>query len=450
MNTKPISLATTGQPAQQRKDYAMKTFATIMLSAQLALIQIIPTPTSAQPSGNADQQPKLILQQGDVIPGAGRRVVDYLSGPVNAGGDAVGIAATLNNGGEGVLLVRDHSGRRDTLIRSSSVGARTFYVNRFGILADPLWGGSDRNLIPFAVKAEMLNTDRALLTSWGVAQRFGDSAPGLPWNTQVTDIRRLQMLLNGQTYWVADWLAPGESGKAFYRRQPGWKGSVDLLMNKGDIVCDGVLQNLRHFRMAENQTHGHVVDLSTSTGDRTALAVDGKCPFAVGEPLPGSQESPVDFWHFDVNSSGHVLFGALTDQPSNRNAVYVLDGRVVMREGDVIDGVRLTPSSAEPNEVRLDDRGRAVTLWTGPAASTFTIFYTPDIERFEETRKLVSENTPLDFDGDGNADATLYRFRFFIFSGPTFSLAETGIYIAVWLRYPGSTDDVAAVIFYPF
>ena len=121
-----------------------------------------------------------------------------------------------------------------------------------------------------------------------------------------------------------------------------------------------------------------------------------------------------------------------------------------MREGDVIDGVRLTPSSAQPNEVRLDDRGRAVTLWAGPAASIFTIFYTPDIERFEETRRLISEDTPLDFDGDGIADATLYRFRFFVDSGPTFSLAETGIYIAVWLRYPGSTDDVAAVIFYPF
>ncbi len=450
MKAKSPSLATTNQRSLQRKDRAMKTIATITLSAQFALIQFIPNPAAAQPSGNADRQPTLILQQGDAIPGAGKRIVEYLSGPVNAGGDAVGIAAGLNNGGDGVLLVRDHGARRETQILAHTVGAGSFFVNRFGILADPLWGASNRNQVPFAVKAEMFNTDRSLVTSWGVTQRFGDSAPGLPGNTQVTDIRRLQMLLNGQTYWVADWMAPNEWGKAFYRRQPGWKGAVDLLMNKGDIVCGDVLENLRHFRMAENQTHGHVVDLHTTAGNRTALFIDGKCPYSLGEPLPGTAESPVEFWHFDVNSSGHVLFGALTDQPSYRNAVYVLDGRVVMREGDVIDGVRLTPSSAQPNEVRLDDRGRAVTLWAGPAASIFTIFYTPDIERFEETRRLISEDTPLDFDGDGIADATLYRFRFFVDSGPTFSLAETGIYIAVWLRYPGSTDDVAAVIFYPF
>jgi len=128
----------------------------------------------------------------------------------------------------------------------------------------------------------------------------------------------------------------------------------------------------------------------------------------------------------------------------------VLDGNVVMREGDVIDGVRIDPPYAEPTQVRLDDRGRAVTLWTGLSDSSFTIFYTPDIGNFADTRKLVSEDTPLDFDGDGLVDATLYRFRFFSCSGPTFSLGDTGIYITVLLRYPDSNENIPAVIFYPF
>lgn len=428
----------------------MKSLTIVTLSTQLAIQLLVPNPASAQSSGSADRPPVLILQQGDVISRTDNRMVRCLSGPVNAGEDAVGIAAILNQGDEGALLVRDHSCRRNMSMFSRAVGARSFFINRFGILADPLWGTAGQGGVPFAIKAVMSSSEVALLTSWGVAQTLGSSAPGLPRDALVTDIRRIQMLSNGQTYWVANWLARGEAGTAFYRRQPGKAGSVDLLMNTGDTVCDGVLRNLRFYRMAENQTHGHVVDLATGTGSRTALMVDGKCPYSLGQPLPGSQERLVSFWHFDVNSSGHILFGALTDQPSNRNAVYVLDGRVVMREGDVIDGVHIAPSCSEPNEVRLDDRGRAVTLWTGPGASAFTIFYTPDIEHFEHTRRLVSENTPLDFDGDGYDDATLYRFRFFAESGPTFSLAETGIYIAVWLRYPGSTENVAAVIFYPF
>jgi len=450
MNAHATTAAAALHRTPEQEEDTMRTLATVALSAQLAIQLIIPNPAAAQSIASSDKPPVLILQQGDVIAGAGERRVQYISGPVNAGGDAVGIAAVLNHGGEGALLVRDHRTRRETTILSHSVGAASFVINRFGILAEPLWGGDDESQIPFAIKAEMQDGGHSLLTSWGVAQRIGDSAPGLPAGSRVSDIRRIQMLQNGQTYWLAPWFAAGDSGTAFFRRQPGWKGQVDLLLNRGDVVCGGSLRNLKHYRVAENQTHAQVVGIHTGAGDRTALYVDGKCPYAVGEPLPGSTERPVEFWHFDVNSSGNVLFGAITDQPSYRDGVYVLDGRVVMREGDTIDGVRLTPPSSQPNEVRLDDRGRAVTLWTGPTASTYTIFYTPDIEHFEDTRKLISEDTPLDFDGDGIVDATLYRFRFFVDSGPTFSLGETGIHIAVLLQYPGSTDSVAAVIFYPF
>jgi hypothetical protein len=251
-------------------------------------------------------------------------------------------------------------------------------------------------------------------------------------------------------YWVANWSAPGQSGKAFYRRQPGWTGAVELLLNKGDPVCDGVVTDLRHFRVAPNQTHGQVLDLSTASGHRTALYVDGACPYAVGQPLPQSTESPRYFWHFDLNSADRLLFGAVTNGPEDRNGVMVLDGKVVMREGDRIDGVLISPWNAEPNEVRLDDRGRAVTLWTGPLGTAFTIFYTADVRDFADTRRLVAEGDPLDLDGDGQIDATLDHFRIFSSSGPTFSLGDTGVYIAAMLRYPEEDNSVAAVIFYPF
>ena len=111
-------------------------------------------------------------------------------------------------------------------------------------------------------------------------------------------------------------------------------------------------------------------------------------------------------------SEGRVLFGTVTDANSNRNGIIALDVDVMMREGNVIDGVRLTPPGATPNEVRLDDRGRAVTLWTNNIDSTFLIFFTPDTSDFSTTRELVSEGSALDFDGDGTLDATLHRFRF--------------------------------------
>jgi hypothetical protein len=333
---------------------------------------------------------------------------------------------------------------------ANEVGALQFLPGNFGAVAASGGEVSHEAQTMFAVMALMPDSQLALLTGWGEAQSLGDCAPGLPENASVTSINRLQMLLNGETYWVANWQGPGAWGTGLFQRDPGPWGSVELLMNTGDRVCDGELRSLRQFRVAEDRTLAQVVDLRTPQGDRTALLVGGECPYSVGQPLPASTECPTQFWFFDVNSSGHVLFGAITDRSAQRNAVFVLDGNVVMREGDVVDGVYLQPPYAEPNQVRLDDRGRAVTLWANVASSTFTIFFTPDIERFSDTRKLVSENTPLDFDGDGDTDATLYRFRFFPYSGPTISLGETGIYIAVWLTYPGSSEAVAAVIFYPF
>ncbi len=405
------------------------------------------TPAAAQIT-NSRKHPVLILQEGDRIPGSVPLPVTVLSGPVEAGGDSVGIAAVLGSGDEGALWVANHSGRETTPVLASDVGARLFYPNRFGIRAEPVWGGGEPSSRPFFAKARLIRGDLAVVTPTGVVQRFGAWAPGLTGKATITDVKRIQMLYTGETYWQADWQSPTGGGEALYRSAPGWTQPTEPLMRTGDPLCGGVVSRMGHFRIAANQTHGHIVDIADDRGDRTALVVDRSCRFSEGEPLKGTNESPFWFWHFDVNSAGHVLFGAETDGPSHNNGVIALDGVVVMREGDTIDGVRLR-SMAIPNEIRLDDRGRAVTLWAFSSAD-YTIFYTPDITRFDDTRALVSENTPLDLDGDGAADAQLHEFRFFDCSGPTFSLADTGIYIAVLLRYPGSSDLVPAVIFYPF
>lgn len=420
----------------------------IPLSALAALIQLVPSPAPAQQS-QSPRHPVLILQEGDTIPGTGHRTVDYLSGPVNTGGDNVGVIAVLSGDEEGALWIGHHRlGQRD-LILAHEVGALQFIPNRFGAVTEARWGADGELRTEFALNAVMNDGELALLTSWGVAQRFGEPAQGLPEDAVVTAVNRIQMLRDRQTFWVAEWQTHELSGNAFFRLKAGPGAEPELLMNRGDPVCSGELRYLRHFRMSPNQHHGHVLDLDNDTGSRTVMYLDGRCPYAVGEPLQGSNERVTQFWFFDVNNAGRVLFGAITDTSSNRNAVVALDGVVVMREGTVIDGVPLTAPLAEPNEVRLDNRGRAVSLWANSAAAHFAIFYTPDINHFGDTRHLVSEDTPLDFDGDGLSDATLYRFRFFGYSGPTFSLGDTGIHIAVLLRYPGSTDPVPAIIFFP-
>lgn len=424
-------------------------FAPTVAVAVAALTQLAPWSALGQ-QAKTPPHPVLMLQEGDTIPGTGDRVVDFLSGPVEVGGDNVAVVAVLSDGDEGALWVGHHHLGQLDLVLAHEVGALHFLPNRFGAVAAPVWGGYNELRTEFVLNAVMKDGGLALHTSWGIAQRVGEPAEGLPEGAVVTGINRIQMPRDGQAYWVADWQSPGVSGRAFFRRRSGPGAEAELLMTRGDPVCGGELRNLRHFRVSQNQIHGHVLDLDTDSGGGTVLYLDGQCPYAIGEPLPGVSERPTQFWFFDVNGAGHVLFGALTDASSNRNAIMALDGAVVMREGDVIDGVRLTPPWAEPNEIRLDDRGRAVTLWTNSASSRFTIFYTPDIDNFSDTRKLLSEDTPLDFDGDGAADATLYRFRFFGSSGPTFSLGDTGVYVAVQLIYPGSNAPVSAMIFYPF
>jgi len=243
----PRHRADTDHTSPRRREQNMKALVDVLLSAQLALlITITSTPASAQLEAN-ERHPVLILQRGDVIPGAGGRTVASLSGPVEAGGDHVGIGAVLSDGGEGALLTAHHSGRRGNLILASDVGALRFQTNRFGILAEPLWGAAEEMDIPFAVMARMSTSERGLLTTWGVAQRLGASAPGLGRDASITAVNRIQMLLNAQTYWVANWSAPGESGKAFFRRQPGPSASVDLQKNAlpDSPVCRRAMSLLR-------------------------------------------------------------------------------------------------------------------------------------------------------------------------------------------------------------
>ncbi|MCU0303633.1 MAG: hypothetical protein MUC56_06215 [Thermoanaerobaculales bacterium] len=427
----------------------IRTATTLMSCAITTMVAVAPAPSAAQVPSSSGGHPVLVLQVGDIVPGARDRSVVTLSGPESAGGDHVGFALVLS-GGEGALWVGHPDGRPERLILSRSVGASWFYTNRFGVAAEPPWGTADGADLPFAVKARMSDGRRTILTGWGLAQVIGAGAPGLPAGATVSDVRRLSMLLDGEAAWVASWSAQGRTGTALYHRSAGPKAEADLLLITGDPACGAVLGELRNFRVAPNRRRGQAVELITDQGPRDALLLDGECPLAVGRPLPGGAETPTEILFFDVNSAGRVLLGAITDAPSNRNAVFVLDGRVVMREGEVIDGVHLAPSSAQPNQARLDDLGRAVTLWAGPPTSRYTIFYTPDVDDFASTRALVTEGASLDLNGDGSPDATLEEFRFFPDSGPTFSLGETGIHIAVKLRYPGSPQTIDAVIFQPF
>lgn len=394
--------------------------------------------------------PRLILKQTDVFPGAGGKRVAAVGAVVTAGGNEVATIGTLTGGGaEGFLYVADpFKGRRFSLL-AGQLGTKRFNLNRFGVGVPKIWPAAARRTI--GVNATLLDNTAAVVGHRGVVQSVGDPAVGLPVDANITGIARVDMTLRNQLFWRANWqVQGGGSGSAMYTSIDGTPQNIKLLLKTGDQLKQGTITSLSNHRFSQSgKQHAQVVWLNDGTATKQSMYFNGKILFQRGDPIGNTGEKWDQLWFHDVNSQGHVFMSAFTDGPWYRDSVFTLNGKVVMREGDIIDGIYITPN-AEANQTRLDDNGRALSLWAkGGISGPYAIFYTPNIKNFDKTKHLISENTPLDFNGDGIADATLYRFRFFSDAGLTMELGRSGAFISVELDFPNGARR-RAIIFVPY
>src|SRR5690606_32086799 len=197
------------------------------------------------------------------------------------------------------------------------------------------------------------------------------------------------------------------------------------------------------YELSHDASHS-IVRVRSATAN--GVAVDGAIIARQGAPngLEGNW-SAFDF--LSVNSSGHYLFSGDSDAPTIRDEFVRSNCAIAVREGAVVDGVTLA-NPAEVFATSPNDKGSAAHLWRHTPGPTRTLFHSCSPSDLTRSRKVASDSDQLDFDGDGNADATLDRFDFATNLGPGVSMGEDGyIYTHVELTYGGAAVD--AVVGFP-
>lgn len=124
-----------------------------------------------------------------------------------------------------------------------------------------------------------------------------------------------------------------------------------------------------------------------------ALVGEGRAvPLAAGG-LPGENWANFDFE--GVTDDGHYLFTGDTAAATAVDEFVVLDGMIVLREGDMVDGWQLTGSISG---AYLNDDGDYAVAWevVGPAGSLDALIFNGAV--------VLVEGDPVDLDGDGGPD----------------------------------------------
>lgn len=308
------------------------------------------------------------------------------------------------------------------------------------------------------VYSPSIDGDDGLWTDLGQLAVENVQAPGFPAGTTSTFHSRPTMDDTGQAYWVAGFNSSGGTGtegRVLYTSADRMPASIAPIFASGDTIGGFTLSSgssgvdFDYQFSGDGSNHIHVLDMDTgSAADDIFLYVDGTLVAREGN-ANGSGDNWDNFDAVTINNAGQYLFSGDTDGATGTDE-FIAFGlspaapSIVIREGDVLDGVTLA-SSAFVRTVTVNDAGCAAHAWSvsGGAEHIFigqttTLAATSDL--------ILSTGDMVDVDGDGTADATFTDLNSF---GPTFHLNESNVlFIEGDLDYGGG--DLEAVIAIPY
>ncbi len=391
-----------------------------------------PVSTAAPDTGRAVVVADVVLQEGDTPAGAGGSVVT-LSTPFVDGNGLVGFRGDIV--GDDLFiwydtgLVWQNSDAVGVTLRGGEI---TMGVdNTGGFIYSPSTDGDDS-----------VWTDDGLLAVENV------QAPGQPAGVTSTFHSLPTMIPTGQAYWVAGLDTTGGTStneRALYTSADGTPGTISIILKSGDMVdglpissgSSGITFGYDFSDDGTRHIHELVMDTGSTSND-AAIYLDGS--LVARESFPsGDGDNWSNFDYMSINNNGDYMFTGDTDGPLTTDEFIAYNGTIIVREGDVIDGVLLT-SDMSMRGVAINNLGQAAFVLS--AFTTEYLFFSCDASDLANTIQLVlAVGDQVDVDG-GGADATVTDFNT---SMPGLSLADDGrIYVEVDLDY--GSGDVEAVL----
>lgn len=392
----------------------------------------------AATAGPPAQSVEVVLQEGDMPPGAGGNAVTSLNPPFTSGTGAVGFNGQVDDGGSSVRFIWFD----DTIVFLDSDEMGSVLSGGEGTM-----GIADNG--DFVYSPSIDGADGAW-TEDGQLAVEEVQAPGFPDGTISTFHSRPTMLPGGAAYWVSGFNESGgtsSEGRMLYTSPDHQPGSTAVVLRADDVIEGLAIDRPSgvgfDYLISDDGSH-HIQELLMDTGgtsDDGVIYLDGAL-IARESEATGDGDNWDNFDLMSVNDSGDHVFSGDTDGASGSDEFIAYNGTIAVREGAVLDGVTLT-SSASVRALSINNLGQVAHAWD--ASGTEVVFFACDGADLAGTSQLVvTVGDGLDVTGDGVADATLTDLNASTV-GPGLALAEDGrIVLEVDLDFGGG--EIEAIV----
>jgi hypothetical protein len=347
----------------------------------------------------------VVVKIGDTPPAAGGDYVSVINSPFTSGRGSLGFVGAVERlGGTDYFVWYDDG---PVWFNSNSTGldgGETF----MGVGDDGkyIYSPSD-------------NGNDSVRTQDGLLLRENEASPGVP-GMFVKFTSRPSMLPDGTVYWVSGWtdVQDGSTlGRILYRSGDTVTPGITTVFKSGDNVGGFIIGSSSgidfDYMISDNDLHHiHALFMDTgSTANDGFVYVDGSLVARETGPAAGG-ESGENWDNFDlvsINNSGNYLFSGDTDGSVLTDEFIAYNGTIIIREGQILDGIALTSTSSVQG-LAINNRNQAVHLWQVSGTDEH-LFYANNAARLNDSVKVLSIGDTLDVDGDGSGDYTVTDFN---------------------------------------
>jgi hypothetical protein len=257
------------------------------------------------------------------------------------------------------------------------------------------------------------------------------------------------MTANGAAYWVAGFDDSGGTttqGRVLYGSSAATTGTITVTLRSDDIIGGFVIDRPSgidfDYQISDDSAH-HIQPLLMNTGTTLNdgfVYVDGTLVARETEAT-GQGDNWDNFDYVYINNSGDYFFSGDTDGPTTEDEFIAYNGTIIVREGDSLDGVTLTPS-AYVRDLNVNNLGQATHAWAVGSGDEVVFFACDASDLISDSVAVLATGDLLDLDGNGSGDATVTDLNT---SGMGLGFAESGdLFVEVDLDY--GAGDLEAVV----
>jgi len=287
----------------------------------------------------------------------------------------------------------------------------------------------------------------AVYTHGGLLLRSGWPIPSLP-GLYSSFNSRPTMLPNGHAYWIGGTsTSPGGSTSnrhLFLATDPTDGSSIVRVLGGGDVIDGKTIRtsasNFDYWISDNGGHHIHVLDMNVTLNEHVYL--DGGFVAQEGNPT-GQGDAWSSFDVVAVNNDGNYVFTGDTDGPAGTDGFVAYNGEIVVREGDVLDGVTI-PAGATPRAASINNGNVVVHMWGG---TDYEHLFVGDGADLAASRLVLSVGDSISVDGDEVADWLVTDFKASAVIGPGLDLGPGGyVYLEADITPLPSGPAVEAIL----